>query len=193
MNDDLTKWMDKKGEETLRKIGIRSDQIVLDFGCGKGNYTIPAAKIVGRMGRVYALDKESRGLWPSEGLDELILRTKSLNLENIVVIKTSGEFKVDLNEKLFDVILVYDVLHSWYFPRSEDRRTILLEFYRILKSTGFLSFYPGDPDIRGNISEINTLKKDIKNANFQLKSEYNVKIIHEDIIQNGNIMNFTKV
>ena len=30
----------------------------MDFGCGSGNYTIPAALIVGREGKVYALNKE---------------------------------------------------------------------------------------------------------------------------------------
>jgi ubiquinone/menaquinone biosynthesis C-methylase UbiE len=192
LNNDLKKWIDKKGEEILRKIGIGCDQTVLDFGCGKGNYAIPSAKIVGRRGRVYALDKESRGSWPSEGLDELIRRVESLRLENIVVIKTSGELKIDLNDESMDVILAYDVLHSWYFPRPKNRRTVLREFHRILKPSGFLSFYPGDPEIRGNILELYTLKKDIKNANFQFKSEYIVEIIHEDTIQNGHIMNYMK-
>ena len=36
----------------LEKIGIRRDQIVLGFGCGPGTYSIPAAKIVGKQGKV---------------------------------------------------------------------------------------------------------------------------------------------
>ena len=52
--------------ETLQQIGIRRGQTVLDFGCGCGTYTIPATRIVGEQGRVYALDKDE------EALDELM-------------------------------------------------------------------------------------------------------------------------
>lgn len=42
--------------KVLARIGIKERQTVLDFGCGPGSYTIPAARIVGEKGRVYALD-----------------------------------------------------------------------------------------------------------------------------------------
>jgi len=41
----------------LRAVGVRGGLTVLDFGCGSGNYSIPAAKIVGEKGKVYTLDK----------------------------------------------------------------------------------------------------------------------------------------
>ena len=50
-------WLKKYSEKLLREVGIKKGQTVLDFGCGKGNYTIPVAKIVGQDGFVYALDK----------------------------------------------------------------------------------------------------------------------------------------
>ena len=50
----------------LKKTGIKRGKTVLDFGCGSGTYTIPAAKIVGKEGKVYALDKDKKVL------DELI-------------------------------------------------------------------------------------------------------------------------
>ena len=33
--------------KVLKRIGVRIGQAVLDFGCGYGAYTVPAAKIVG--------------------------------------------------------------------------------------------------------------------------------------------------
>lgn len=77
VTNDLRRCLNKEGEEALRKIGIRKGQTVLDFGCGSGNYTIPAARIVGEEGRVYALDKNGRTL------DELMQRAESEGLKNI--------------------------------------------------------------------------------------------------------------
>ena len=46
------------GNKLLRKLGIKPDQTVLDFGCGSGTYAIPAHEIVWQKGRVYAPDRE---------------------------------------------------------------------------------------------------------------------------------------
>ena len=54
MNADIKKWLEKDGEQFLRKIGLKEGQTVLDFGCGEGHYAIPAAKIVSNKGKVYA-------------------------------------------------------------------------------------------------------------------------------------------
>ena len=43
-------------ELVIRDTGITTGHTVLDFGCGAGNYTIPAAKEVGPRGTVYAVD-----------------------------------------------------------------------------------------------------------------------------------------
>ena len=45
-----------KSERTLREMGIQKEQTVLDYGCGIGSFSIPAAKMVGDDGVVYALD-----------------------------------------------------------------------------------------------------------------------------------------
>ena len=43
-------------EEELLAMGLVAGQTVLDYGCGIGSYTIPAARIVGTAGVVHALD-----------------------------------------------------------------------------------------------------------------------------------------
>lgn len=52
--------------EGLQQTNIRKSHAVLNFGFSLGMYTIPAAKITGEQGRVYALDKDK------ESLDELM-------------------------------------------------------------------------------------------------------------------------
>jgi ubiquinone/menaquinone biosynthesis C-methylase UbiE len=39
-------------EERLRRSGVREGQTVLDYACGPGYYTIPAARMVGPTDRV---------------------------------------------------------------------------------------------------------------------------------------------
>jgi ubiquinone/menaquinone biosynthesis C-methylase UbiE len=127
---DLNVWLDREGEEVLRKIGVRNGQTVLDFGCGRGNYAIPAARIVGEEGRVYALDKNHRAL------DKLMQAVESEGL-NITRIDTSGEVEIQLKDESIDVVLLYDVF--WYFPLTDERLPKLLsEVYRVTVDVGLL-------------------------------------------------------
>jgi len=82
--------LESRALEVLERIRIRRGQSVLDFGCGSGTYTIPAAKIVGEQGRVYALDKDK------EALDELMQKAESTGLRNIErVPRTPGKVRGD--------------------------------------------------------------------------------------------------
>lgn len=180
-------WLEEVGERFLREIGIKKGQNVLDFGCGSGNYTIPAARIVGKDGRIYALDKDRRDL------DELIQRAESEGLKNIDRMETTGELKIDLEDESVDVVLLYDVLHYYYFPQADDRRRLLHEVYRILKPEGFISFYPGDPEVYHNYSELKTIKREIQTTNFYLESEYTETVIHENKLVVGQVLNFRKM
>lgn len=173
-----TRW-EQLAEKVLKEVGIKSGQIVLDFGCGSGNYTIPIAKIVGETGRVYALDKDK---W---SLDKLMHRTKSAGLKNIERTKTSGGVKLPLEDESVDVILFYDVLHSYYFTQAE-RKKLLEEANRISKPNAIISVYPKH-------MEPKELKKELENANFYLEKEYSTTLlVHDDHLEEGKILNFRK-
>ena len=58
MEDDFESWLKEEGERFLRDIWCQKGQIVVDFGCSVGYYTIPAVKIVGIAGKVNAVDKD---------------------------------------------------------------------------------------------------------------------------------------
>jgi ubiquinone/menaquinone biosynthesis C-methylase UbiE len=62
----------------LLEVGIDEGQSVLDFGCGSGTYSLPAAKLVGKKGRIYSVDV-NRGT-----LDNLSRKAEREGLENIV-------------------------------------------------------------------------------------------------------------
>ena len=165
----------------LRQVGIKRGQTVLDFGCGSGTYAIPAAKIVGDEGRVYALDKDK------EALDELMQKAESAGLKNIERMDTSGELEIELTDESVDVVLLFDVFHSFYFPQADDRRRLLGEIYRIMKPSAFLSV-----SVWPNLAEPET-EDEIKNANFRLEKEvYETLTDGNKDLETRKILNFMK-
>ena len=40
----------------LKEVGIKPGFTILDYGCGPGSYIIPTAELVGKSGKIYALD-----------------------------------------------------------------------------------------------------------------------------------------
>ena len=180
METNIKSWLEEGGEVFLKKVGIKKDDIVLDFGCGTGNYTIPAAKIVGKKGKVYALDKDERVL------SRVFPKAEISGLQNIETVKTSGELKVDLRDASVNIVLLYDVLHSHSFPKADDRMELLKELHRVLEPDGLLSVYPMHRDL----SEV---KEEIENANFYLESEYSATLLgFSGVLTNGQILNFKK-
>jgi len=163
----------------LERIGIGRGQTVLDFGCGCGTYTIPMARIVGRKGKVYALDKDK------DALDHLMQKADSAHLKNMEIINSSGGPKIELPEESVDVALLFDVLHRYYFPEMDDRRRIMDEIYRITKANGFISVWPKHIESEA--------RDEIERANFYLEKEYSGTLIHNNKdIETGTVMNFRK-
>ena len=174
---EIKKSTEEIAEEVLRKIGVKKGQRVLDFGCGSGNYTIPAAKIVGKEGIVYVLDKDKNVL------DGLMEKAKSLGLRNIR--RIDRETKTELDDESVDVILIYDVLHEYYFSQVNDRREALDEIYRIAKPDGLISIYPTH-------IETEKLSSEIESANFYLKSKYSGTLVLHGNLEEGQLLNFGK-
>jgi len=186
MKSPVEEWIEEAGEKFLKDIGIRKSQKVLDFGCGSGNYTIPTARIVGEEGSVYALDKDKRTL------DELMRRAESIGLKNIIRLDTSKESGIALDSESVDVVLLCDILHHYYFPRSEDRRQLLCEVYRVLKPNAFLSFCPNH--LQSYMEpKLEDVEREIQEASFYLEYEYSgTLIVHDSNLEKGQVMNFRK-
>ena len=176
IESDIDKWLKEKAEEVLKKVGIRKGQTVLDFGCGSGYYTIPAAKTVGDKGKVYALDRSRFSLY------EVEKRAKSEKLRNIQIIKTSNKSKIPLEDDSVDVVLLYDVLHSYYFTSSE-RKDLIKEIYRISKSNALISVYPKHM----NLGDI---KDELEKANFHFSRKVFETLLHDRVLTQEYLLNF---
>jgi len=184
----MEQWEKQQGVAFLRKIGVKLSQTVLDFGCRTGHYTIPAAKIVGRNGIVYAVDKDK------QALDELKQKAAYLDLKNIRTIETSGQVHIDLENNSVDVVLFYDVLH---YHEKREREKLNAEAYRVLKQNGLLSVYPkhtlGDDPVRelSNLS-VSDVKLEIENSKFTFEHKFCGLISHDDSLNQGCVLNFRK-
>ena len=165
-------------KNSLKNIGVKEGQILLDFGCGPGNYTIPAAEIVGESSSVYAVEKDR------DKLDKLKRKSQELYLDNIKFVNSNGGIKLNIDDEFFNIILLYDIFS--YFGLSNSRLIDLLrEMYRLLKQNGFMSVYP---------KHVNTEKliKRITQSGFSFRDKYYGNLLHGGKFEKGTLLNFTK-
>ena len=186
---DVEKWINQDGAPYLESIGLKKNHTVLDFGCGEGHYTIPAAKVVGQQGKVYAVDK-SRLI-----LNELMEESKAQGLDNIIsVVDYSEELDIDLEEGSVDFMLFYDVLH---FMESDKRRRVYENACKLLKSDGILSVYPKHSESNMpmiHLANVNLaeLIREIESTCFSLDKKELKHLFHDDYYDEGYILNFRK-
>ncbi len=177
--NDVEIWYKKYAEIAFTHIGIKKGQIVLDFGAGEGYYTLPMSEILGKEGMVYAYDRDVYAL------SRLNSSKKERGIENITIIKTKGQtYTLPFQDAFFDVVLLYDVLHSYYFDQDE-RLKILKEVFRVLKDDGFISVFPK------HIGE-REFEKEAKTSGFCLYKRIPLKLLHYGFLEDGIILNFKK-
>jgi ubiquinone/menaquinone biosynthesis C-methylase UbiE len=113
--------------EALRAAGLRTGQEVLEVGCGPGFFTIPAAKMVGDEGRVYALDINPLAL------GRVRQKVEQEGVTNVHTILTDAG-QTGLPDESFDLIFVFGLGRA---IGGADR--IMGELHRLLRLGGTLS------------------------------------------------------
>jgi ubiquinone/menaquinone biosynthesis C-methylase UbiE len=111
----------------VAEAGVKAGDTVLDFGCGRGGFTVAAARAVGPAGKVYALDVNPLAL---ESAQKKAGKKRPGPVETILSDGPTG-----LPDGSVDVVLLYDVFHELDAPEA-----VLAELARILKAGGKLSF-----------------------------------------------------
>ena len=129
----------------------------LDLGCGRGNYSLAVANLIGPAGVVYAVDLWDEGI---ASLKELAAREGRVNLQPLVA--PAG--RVPLESRSVDVGFMATVLHDLVEAGTEA--SALAELARVLKPGGLLAIVefdkvdgpPGPPwHIRLNPEEVEAL------------------------------------
>ena len=111
----------------LIEVGIKPGFHILDYGCGPGSHSIAAAQLVGKSGKVYALDIHPLSI---ERIQDIALNKGIRNIETICSDCATG-----LEDGSIDVALLYDTFHNLTDPDE-----VLNELHRILKPDSILSF-----------------------------------------------------
>jgi ubiquinone/menaquinone biosynthesis C-methylase UbiE len=178
------RFLKKDGPNLLEKIGFRKGQTVVDFGSGGGDYSLILARIVGKKGRIYAVDK-SRNV-----LGELMGRAYGKSFRNIedkfVSRGKKTPTEIPLPDESIDAIWFSDVLHDGYFKRDKKKEELLRDVYRTLKKEGFIAIHPVHMDEK-------RLKRVIKSTGFYLEKEYQeIILFHGNEFHKASVFKFKK-
>lgn len=111
-------------EKIIEISGLKSTDIVVDYGCGNGYLTIEIAKRLEAPGIVYAVDISQ------EMLSDLIERLDN-NLKNFVIPVLLKDSILPLESSSVDIFFALNVMHE-----VEDPKVVVKEAYRVLKKSG---------------------------------------------------------
>jgi ubiquinone/menaquinone biosynthesis C-methylase UbiE len=111
----------------VKEIGLKPGFQVLDYGCGPGSYIAPVAELVGKSGKIYALDVNPLAI---QMVQHIAKKKQLTNVETIL-----SDCKTGLPDDSIDVVLLYDAFHDLNNPDE-----VLEELRRVLKTSGVLSF-----------------------------------------------------
>lgn len=111
-------------EQTLINLHLQEGDIMADIGCGIGYFTIPASKIVGKNGKIFAMD-----ILP-EMLNDIEIKLSDNNISNIETVLTEeNNLKLTDNKVTFAFISL--VLHE-----ADEKENFLSEVKRIITPNG---------------------------------------------------------
>lgn len=150
-NEIFTEIVDvfRRPKKILEDIGVSEGFSVVDYGSGHGNFTIPAAELVGRSGTVHAIDIHPLSI------DVIEKKAEHRGLKNVETI--FSDIDTGLGDSSVDVVLLYGVLY-----KTSDKNALLKESKRILKPGGILS-------VASHRMNRETLISMMKNRGFRLK------------------------
>lgn len=178
MKREIRSWLSAIGPESLRKIGVREGQAVLDFGSGPGYYALPAVRIVGKSGRVVAIEKNA--------LTALRARRRLMGtgIAHVHQAELHNGTALPLDADSVDITLAFDVLLPCYFDKTQMPH-VLNEISRIIKPDGTLAVYPSHIPIEH-------LLPYIEGAGFGDRRRVNLPLLHFGGLVDGIVFLFTK-
>ena len=112
----------------LKAAGLKPGQKVLEVGCGPGFFTIPAAKIVGEEGVVYAADVHPLAIERVKG------KIEREGMKNVKPMLANAS-DTGLPDQSIDLAFIFGLRYI-----AGGLKNVIAEIHRILKPGGVLSF-----------------------------------------------------
>jgi len=138
LDSDIRREM-QPPDKLIERSGIKQGMRVLEVGCGSGAFVTSVARVVGKTGKVYALDIQPAML---RQLKVKLTKPENQDIKNIKLILGSA-YKLPFEDNSIDLVYMVTVLQE-----TPDNQKALKEAGRVLKPGGVLAvteFLP-DPD-----------------------------------------------
>ena len=145
-------------DQILRSVGVKRGMRLADLGCGYGTFSIPAAKLIGERGSVFAIDIDRKMV---ERVRKKALELKLTNLyANVGDILTVDEKNLGIPKQSLDIILLANIIHG-----TTRKARLLNSLRRILRPSGSVAIInwklrktPRGPPMRMRPSEGETIR-----------------------------------
>lgn len=168
LNNPLKRFF-QSPKKVIEALKIKETDVVLDFGCGPGFYTIPIAKVAKD---VFAVDIQQEML-------EIVRKYADKEKLKIKFIQSDGQ-KIDLPDQSCDLIFLSFVYHE-----LREKNKVLNEFLRILKPNGKIviqeKIKKGLVPMGPPIIKLNNILDDLKTSSLDvvetIKMKNNILVI----------------
>ena len=134
MNDNIFEMKKRTGHATsfwmhdpkdiFDKLELNEGDVFLDLGCGIGDYSIYASKIVGDNGKIIAIDKVKANI------DRLLDTIDTKHIKNISIFESDIRSELLIDDNTVDHCFISTVLHIL----DKDFDGLFKEIRRVLKN-----------------------------------------------------------
>ncbi|MEA3493125.1 MAG: class I SAM-dependent methyltransferase [Candidatus Margulisiibacteriota bacterium] len=142
-DENITVTDTSKIDYILKMADIRTGEMVLDIGCGTGVILPNLKKMVGKQGRVTALDISPK----------MLARAREKFADSFDYVEGDVHF-LPFKEKRFDKVVCFNA-----FPHFQDKPKALFEIFKVLRPKGVFTVAHS-----ASREEINALHKEVGNV-----------------------------
>ena len=135
--EEVNNWEKAEGAKLVSSIININEPVILDYGCGCGNYSFAAAHAFGQKCKVYAVDINR------QCLDYVSGKAKDEKINCISVVEGREDYRQDFDKDTFDLVIYADMFHGEEKTYNGLHRFVMIEeAKRTLKKGGILAVLP---------------------------------------------------
>ena len=135
--DEANKWEKEEGAKIFSSILNVNNPVILDYGCGAGNYSFAAAYAFEQICNVYAVDINK------QCLDYINGKVKDEKIGCISTVIGREDYRHDFDNDFFDLVIYADMFHGEEKIYNGLHRFVMIEeAKRTLKEGGILAVLP---------------------------------------------------